>query len=315
MKSITMSITAAAVLLLSVTSAIAENSVGYNKIVVPANSDAKLSLAFSDAAVATYAVSTKNATGVTVSATLTAGAYANAYYVRFVSGNGEGLWSTITTNTTNGITFENEDVLPFVSVGDSFRVYKHQTLGSLFPAGMYGKSYTNGTQVFIYENDVDSMGINKASSKIALYSTSGGGRWVGSGISATTPIKPETQFIVRNGSAQPLTLIMIGKVPDYKISALVAANGDLVMGTGYPVPVVLNGSGLEGASRQVFFYNNSATGINKAASKIALYSTSGGGRWVGSGVTGNELIQPSEMITLRLPATETATKLTFKKPY
>lgn len=88
-----------------------------------------------------------------------------------------------------------------------------------------------------------------------------------------------------------------------------------MIGSGYPVPVVLKDSGLGANQRQVYFYNNDASGINKSAVKTAAYTTSGGGRWIGSGVTGNELIGASESVTLRLPAGETMSKVTIVKPY
>ncbi|MBN1256984.1 MAG: TIGR02597 family protein [Planctomycetes bacterium] len=307
-------IIALALLALTVTAAYAEGIVGYNRIQVPANSDVKLIVPFNQNAEDEFAVNTVTGSGVTVTDTLQAGAYAGAYYVRFTSGNGEGLWSTISNNGVNDFTID-ANVLPYINPGDTFRVYMHHTLGSIFPKSLYGVSFTNGTQLFIYENNIAAMTKNKSSSKAAVYTTSGGGRWVGAGVSNNTILVPETQFILRNNSASTFTVFLMGEVPDYSVSMLIAADGDLVIGSGYPLPVVLKDAGLEGNQRQVYFYDNSATGINKSAVKVAAYTTSGGGRWVGAGITGNELINPSEVITLRLPATEAGTKVTVTKPY
>lgn len=264
----------------------------------------------------TFTVSSFEAGGVTVSSTLTAGQYANAYYVRFISGRAAGLWTTITNNGVGDFTLADAGVLALVDQSSQFRVYKHHTLGSLFPKGMYGVSYTNGTTVLIYANNIAAMQQNKSAAKTASYTTSGGGRWTGSGISSTTILPPETLFIVRNNSSSALTMYTMGYVPDYTVQMLIAPAGDLVIGSGYPTPVVLNNSGLGGSTgRTVLFYDANATGTNKSASKTASYTTSGGGRWTGSGITGNELIYPSQAVTLRLPAGETATQITISRPY
>jgi uncharacterized protein (TIGR02597 family) len=316
MKMKASAITAAVLLALTAQTVSAAEAVGYNVVTVPANSDVLVSVPFNQNAEGNFTVSSVVSGGVTVTNALTANAYTNGYYVRFTTGGGEGLWSTISANGTGGFTLADTNVLTYVSAGNSFRVYKHHTLASVFPKGMYGVSYTNGTKVLVYENNRAAMGQNKAAAKTATYSTSGGGRWTGSGISSSTILAPETQFVVRNVSASEFTLITQGDVPDYSVSMLIAANGDLVVGSGYPVPVVLKDSGLGGVNlRKVLFFDNSATGQNKAAIKTATYSTSGGGRWTGSGVTGNELINPSEAITFRLPSGETGAKITLNKPY
>lgn len=308
-------ITAAVLLALAGESVNAADAVGYNTLTVPANSDVLVSVPFNQNAIGTFTVTSVTGDGVTVTNTLTANAYTNGYYVRFTTGGGEGLWSTISANGTGGFTLSDTAVLGYVSAGNQFRVYKHHTLASVFPKGMYGISYTNGTQVLVYDNNVSAMALNKAPAKTAAYTTSGGGRWAGSGVNDNTVLKPETRFVLRNNAAVQLTLITQGDVPDYSVSMLVAPNGDLVVGPGYPVPVVLKNAGISANQRQVHFYDNTATGKNKAPVKTAAYTTSGGGRWVGAGVTGNELIDPSTSITLRLPLTEAAQKITFTKPY
>lgn len=312
MKLKTMAV-AAALLALSVSSAVAADSVGYNRIMVPANSDVRFSLPFNQKVEGEFTVNLVTANGMTVADSLVDNAYNGAYYVRFLSGNASGLWSTITDNGTNDFTLEDMNVLNLVSNGDSFRVYKHHTLESVFPAAMFNKTYRNGTKVLIFENDLSAMAINKAAVKSASYRESLG-RWVGAGVTNATILVPDTQFILRNDSSELLELITLGDVPDYSVSVLIAANGDLNIGSGYPVPVVLNDAGLEGDSRKVLFYDNTAVGLNKAAVKSASYRASLG-RWVGAGVTGDELIIPSETITLRLPASEVATKITINKPY
>jgi len=317
MKVRTIAIIAAAFLALIVQSTNAVASVGYNHIVIPASSDARLSVPFNQNIEGTYTVDNVTISGVTVTDVLVGNAFADSYYVRFIDGNGEGLWSTISSNGTGNFDIADLNVLNYVSIGDTFRVYKHHTLSSVFPKGMYGKSFTNGTKVLIYENNIDVMSQNKAAVKSATYTTAAGGKWVGAGINNNTILEPDTQFIFRNNTAQSFELITLGDVPDYSVSRLIAADGDLIIGTGYPVAVVLKDSGLGGNNlRKVLFYDNTASGQNKAAVKTATYTTAGGGKWVGSGITGNELINPSESITFRLPSSEVyGSKVTIKKPY
>ncbi len=315
MKRKTSALAAVVLLALAANAAVAgENVVGYNRVEVPAASDALITVPFNQTIEGSYTVTATTGAGVTVADTLEANEYANAYYVRFLTGDASGLWSTITSNDTNTMVLENLDVLALVSAGDEFRVYRHETLGSVFPKGMLGVSFLNGTQVWIYENDINAMVQNKSAGKVAGYSTTLG-RWAGAGVSNDTILEPETQFIVRNNSpTETLTVVTNGVVPDHEVSALAAPDGDLVIGSGYPVPVVLKTAGLEGNGRQIWFYDNSAVGTNKSAYKVAGYSTTLG-KWAGAGITGNELINPSEAVTLRLPSTETATKITIRKPY
>jgi uncharacterized protein (TIGR02597 family) len=283
---------------------------GYNKVVVPGLSDAKITVPFTEHEDGEFtADAVDSGTGVitvTADPALTPDEFAADFYVRFVDGDAEGLWSTIIANGTGSITVENPAVLAYAAAGDTLRVYKHHTVKTMFPAGMYNVSHMQGTQVFIYENDLADMKDNPSSSASAL--CAGRGVWVGGG--ANSVLTPETQFIVRNQAVTPLTVITQGVVPDYNVSMLIAPSGDLVIGSGYPVPVSLSAAGLEGLSRTVFFYDNSATGQNKSAIASALWI---GTMWVGAG--SGMTLMPSEVVKLRLPATEAGQKVTINKPY
>src|SRR5262245_9156169 len=129
----------------------------------------------------------------------------------------------------------------------------------MFPPELAGTSHVNGTQIFIYKNDIDAMTINKAAIASSLFT---GAAWVGTA-NANTILRPETQFILRSPASSSLTVLLRGDSPDHTVSGLVAPSGDLVMGSGYPKAVVLKKSGLDGNSRQAFFYNNTTAGINK----------------------------------------------------
>ncbi len=310
---------ASAICLLAVQAVQAHNVVGYNTVVVPANSDAFLTVPFNQVSQGEFIATGTDADGVQTTG-LSGGAYDSTYYVRFITGNAAGLWISISSNTATEVVLdgtvpsERTTILGLVAAGDRFRIYKHHTLGSFFQPALLGTSFLNQTQVLIYENNTAAMAKNKSAAKIATYFTSLS-RWLGAGITNDTVLVPETQFVVRNNSTtQSLTIITIGLAPDYKISQLIAADGDLVINSGYPVPLTLNTSGLAGNQRQVLFFDNAATGKNKSAVKIATYFSSLN-RWLGAGVTGKEQIKPSEAITLRLPASEVGTIVTWTVPY
>lgn len=320
MKSKAIAVTAMVLLALAVQSASAGNAVGYNKVVIPAHADVRLTMPFTQAAEGDFTVATKVANGVTVSNTFVANQYAPLdlsahYYVRLLTGPGAGLWTDITANGVNSLTLADTRVLGYVAAGNSFRIYKHHTLGSLFPAGTYGVSYNDSTSILLFDNSLSAMAQNHSATQVAYYDTEDG--WVGAGIDNTTVIKPETQFVVRNDSADALTVVLSGVAPDYSVSMLIAPNGDLNVGTGYPVPVALKASGLDSGSgvdgRVALLYDNTLAGLNKSANWIAYYDLDGG--WDGAGITDGTMILPSQSVTLRLPANEPAVKITIAKPY
>ncbi|MBI1368395.1 MAG: TIGR02597 family protein [Planctomycetes bacterium] len=296
-------------LALSVASVQAGGVQGYNAITIPPGTDVRVTVPFNQKVEGTFTVSSKSGNVITVGGGLTSGAFnGSKFYVRFVDGTGEGLWTTITSNTATTLTIEDANVLAQVSNGNTFRIYKHHTIRSIFPEGFLGISFlNNSTQILVYSNSFP-LSKNRSASATSLHVN---GNWVGSA-NNNTILKPETQFIVRNTSGQQLKLFTFGTVPDYTVSMLIGPNGDMNIGTGYPVAVVLKNAGLSGSQRQVLFYNNASTGTNKSASKTAL---SVGANWVGAGVTGNELFNPSESFTFRLPSSEAGTKVSITKPY
>jgi uncharacterized protein (TIGR02597 family) len=333
------SVMAAVMLLLAGSASFAQqNVVGFNRINVPANSDVLLTVPFTgapyngagneDSAAVFTVTGTTGGSTINVAGGLTSGKFnaadvtKNSYYVRMLTGNAAGLWMTIKSNDASSfllddtLTAQRAALVGRVAGGDTFRVYKHLTIAGVFPPELFGVSYVNGTTLLLFQNNVAAMGQNPPAWRQVAYTTTGGGRWLGSGVDGTTSLRPETQFILRNGAAQSLAVVLNGTAPDYAVSYLLAPGGDLVVGTGYPVPLVLQNSGLGGTNqRAILFYDNTTTGQNKPAVKQASYTTSGGGRWVGSGVTGQELLNPSQGFKFRLPAGEAGTMVTLGKPY
>jgi uncharacterized protein (TIGR02597 family) len=311
--------------------------IGRAVLTVPATADAKLVIPFNSAIHGQFTVATKTATGVTATQfgaepPVAAGQFDKGagledfrYHVRFVGGNATGLWISIDNITIPAgvITFvfdatsagHRTNLLAQVNVGDTFRVYRHHTLSTVFPRGLFGTAMVDQTTVFFYKNNTGAMQQNPAAAASAVYSVASGHKWLGTG--ATRPILPETWFIVRNQSAQPLKIPLAGVMPDYKVSMLIAPNGDLTCGSGYPMPVALKASQLGGTlQRTAFFYDNTKVEYNGAAANSATWLAIGSPpvqQWVGTG-SGNSL-PGSEAVKLRLPAGEGQSRVYITKPY
>lgn len=317
MKAKTIAMTLTALLMLIAQSAIAAEWVGYNAIVAPANSDIIVSVPFTLASEGEFTVANLDSANdrVTVSASMTSGAYANAYYVRFTSGAAAGLWSTISANGINSIDLASSDVFNEVAVGDVFRVYKHQTIGSVFTPRLKGKSYVDNTQVLIYENNLSLPQQNKSAASVATY-LDVLSMWIGAN-GANTILEPGTQFVLRNNSSSALKLVLTGGVPDYPISILIpdtsTTGGDVLIGSNYPVNTPLVGAGFEASGRQVLFFSNSASGQNKSSDALATYISGLG--WIGTGA--GRSILSSAAIAYRIPQgnTNKVERVTINKPY
>lgn len=303
MKMKASAITAAMLLALAAQAASAAEAVGYNVVTVPANSDVLVSVPFNNNVEATFTVDSVTGTGVTVNEALSADTYNSSYYVRFIDGNGEGLWSTITANGSGGLTIA-DDLSPYVGNGDTFRVYKHHTVGTVFPSGMYGVSYTNGVAISIFNNSA--TGINKAPAATVTYSVPLK-RWN----NLNQVINPDSMILIRNGSSVELTWVNNGDVPDYNVALLVPAGTakDTLIGSGFPVDTTVSAIS-SAAGRSVSTYNNTATGQNKAPVATVTYSVPLH-RWNNL----NQTIASSEGILLRTSSSEVGGKITIQKPY
>lgn len=314
---------AVAVFFVAGASAFAADVVGYNVVTVPASSDVLVSVPFSQDVELSAVVDSVTANGVTVTDALVEGAYASNYYVRFIDGNGEGLWSTITENGEGGFTLENADVLSYVVAGDNFRVYAHHTIDSIFPEGMKDIAFEIGTQVQVYDALGD--GTYKSPISSAAYTAlpaflGGGYAWSGSA-DGDTVIEPQAMILVRNTSTtDALEIPFFGDVPDHKTAVLVDAGArDVVVGSGFPVATAIGDMGVEAEGRQVQVYDNSVSGQYKSPEASSTYAAlpaflGGGYAWSGS-ADGDTEVAGSAAFVLRLPASEAGGKITFNKPY
>lgn len=304
MKMKASAITAAALLALTAQTVSAAEAVGYNVVTVPANSDVLVSVPFNQDVIGTFTVDTVTANGVTVTDTLTANAYTNGYYVRFTTGGGEGLWSTISANGTGGFTLADTNVLTCVSAGNAFRVYKHQTVGSVFPSGMYGVSYTNGVSINIFNNTAN--GINKSATTSVSYHP-GLKRWT----NLNQILNPDSMILIRNNSTAELSYVCNGDVPDYDVALLVPAGvaKDTLISSGFPVAVQASAVSAS-TGRSINLYNNIAAAQNKSPATSTSYHP-GLQRWTNPSLG----IPSSEGMLLRTSVAEVGGKVTIQKPY
>ncbi len=281
MKKFQLAMTTAACVLLMALQAAQAGMVAITKFTIPAQSDVRVSLTVTRPGYTNLTVASKTASTLTpVEATGNAFAPTTAtkYYVRFITGNAAGLWSTITAD--NGtLTLESTDVLGAVAnvqAGDTFRVYKHHTIGTLFPEDLKDISFRTGTQILLFNNAAVSQ--NKSASIVV---TRGPTSWLGGG-GNNQIIAPDTLFNIRNANANPLTVAYSGDAPTHPISYLVTAGQtkDNLIGTGYPVTRTAVQTKLGTApGRQILLFNNAATGINKSSSAVLTYS---GAAWLGA---------------------------------
>ncbi len=286
-------ITAAALLALAAQAANAADAVGYNTVTVPTNSDVLVSVPFTKDAAGSFTVSSVVSSGVTVTNTLTANAYTNGYYVRFTSGGGAGLWSTISANGTGGFTLADTNALTGVQAGNTFKVYPHQTLATVFPDGMEGVSFKKSASAAVHSTEIlfpntSSVGVNKSAAATYYFYNSA---WRKAGSAATisfdnTVVSPQEYFVLRNKSTNTLTYVASGNVEALAAGRYVStqtAKDDIAAVSGRPVAMTLAGLKLGGTSAfvtttsvavhkdELLMFNNSATGINKSAAATYFY--------------------------------------------
>ena len=296
----------------------AADAMGYNKILVPAKSDVTVSVPFTQVAAGAFTVSAVTGSGVTVSNPLTADAYApvngNArYYARLTSGAGAGLWSSISANTASEFTLAEPNVLSKASAGDTFTVYPHQTLATLFPASYEGIAFitagdagTNSAATSVLFKDAAAVGTDKSAAMVCTYYGQYG--WLnGDGAPAGDAVLTPGTFVqVRNSDAGALEVVVSGDVPDTRQAAILdtrAAGNDLYLANPFPVDVRLDQLGLEDWAAsddaatfkgQLLLYDNVATGWDKSATTVCYYLTGYG--WLdGDGFDANGLVIPAGM--------------------
>ena len=298
--------------------------VGYNKIDVPANSDVLVSVPFNNEVAGEYTVASTASATITVDEALSADTYDSAYYVRIVSGSGDGLWSTVSSNGAGTLTVEDQAVVDELVADDEIRVYPHHTVAGLFPAGLEDVSYDSQTRLLVYEGAV--AGQNKVQALTLQYAVAaplfnGWNNGVPGSDYNNQVLTPGSHVRIRNGSGEALSYIPHGTVPDHSISMILPGStaDDVIVSTGYPVGITMAESGLENAG-SVLLYDNEATGQNKVQQYTLNYAVApplfdGWNNGVPGSDFNDELINGSEGFIIRRDGSEGEVTVTIPKPY
>jgi len=290
----------AAIAMLLAVAAQAE-TVGYNTVTVQAQSDVVVSAPFSQDAEASFTVDSVTASGITVNEALSANTYSSSYYVRLTSGDGAGLWSTISANGDGGFELADADVLAYVSAGDALTVYKHATVSSLFPQGMQDNVWNTSTQILLPANDT--AGINKGSETVN-YNPSESKWKIGRTDYSNHVIEPGQSFTIRNASTSELTWIAYGDVPEKSGQILPAGEYDVAV-AGQPVAVCIADLGLEGEGT-ILLPANGTTGYNNGVDFVNYNSSEG--KWKVGRTDYNDVeIQPGAGFIIRRDDSNTTT--------
>jgi uncharacterized protein (TIGR02597 family) len=239
---------------------------------VPANSDVLVAAPLTRGWVGPFTVQNKAGAQLTVTAgsSPAVDVYETTYYARFMTGTSKGLWSTITDDGNDTFTLQDAGVAGQVSIGDTFRVYRHNTVGSVFRPWLKGISYVAGTAILLFDNAA--LVQNKSAINTVTYSGPLN-KWGGTGDATILP--PDTLFIIRNNSGGALTYVQFGTVPDNPVSYLLpaGANKDILIGTGYPMGSTVGRTGFGGVGgRAILLFDNAAPGQNKSAVNTVTYS-------------------------------------------
>lgn len=289
---------------------VSTDPVGAMKITLPAQSDTTLSLPLHQPASYRGAVASVDAVNNTVTLAgtpdWTADQFANPnepHYLLLDAGVDEGMAVTVLSNTANTLTVElgTGDTLANIEAGDPVSIIPHWTVGAVFGDV---EGLPNGTQIFLYDNNVAGQNFSSSSSLIHF-----SGNWFQSGVPANNVIFfPNETFIVRAPSGDDIDLVLSGCVPMTKNRAIIrtiqaGVNQDQRVSFNSPVEVVVGEAGFPAvAGDQIFIYNNDARVVNKSAADALIYF---GGSWFRSGVnvTNTYTLSPATGIVYRKAAT------------
>lgn len=270
--------------------------VGFVNVAVPAQSDVAIGAPVHRASVYQGRVKTVGNNTLTVVGSpgwaanafqFVSGSQTTTYFVRLDSGPREGMWSTITANGANTLTVDlagesysgvRSDDVEGLEAGDLISIIPHWT-----PATLIG-TVPNGTQLQLFRPTTG--GTNVAPTRIISFNATSGNWIVGFNTVANhDPLFPGEGMVLRNTSTNPITVALTGSVPMTRHRSLVrtlVANTDRDQRVTYQgaVPEKI-GAILSGFTHgdQLLFYNNAATGFNKAPVTILSWRSSDA-KWI-----------------------------------
>lgn len=263
------------------------NPVGYVKIgdttdgqpAIKANTDVVVSIPLHRPAEFYGNVASATATTITLSGSpaWTSNQWASAgapYLVTVTSGTENGFTGLITANTASALTVTPVTLgsLTNLTSADTIKIHPAWTLISLFPSG----TFSPGVRVLAFSGTYS--GINIAPDLNYVWS---GTNWLkGVTVSNSDILYTGEAFIIRSSGTAVQTLTVTGEVPDVKsrtvITKLVAGVAqDTRIGYLSPVDEVIGDSGLSSAltaGDQLYAFNNSTQGINKAPTVNLVWS-------------------------------------------
>ena len=249
--------------------------------------------------------------------------FATTHYALVGSGDREGLFAEISANTADSLTLTyvvgnlGSVLGDKVNVGDQIKVIPFWTLSALLPDGQV----PDGTIALLY--DRSQSGINRAASHIYTM-FSGFGWYDGPTEGNAQTIYPDESIVIRVPVGQTLNLSHVGTVPMDRIRTALqnvtpGQDQDIRITTGTPIPVTLASFLNPGAPADgdiVLIFDDSAPGINKAASFVVTYYN-GFGWYDGPTDMNGHQLQPGQGIVYRKAGANSANTLyvTFKPSY
>jgi uncharacterized protein (TIGR02597 family) len=228
----------------------------------------------------------------------------NFYYLRFTSGERNGMYYTITGNTATSLTLDNagDDLSPVVA-GDTFEIVKYWTLNSLFPYDQpetAANPLTRSLGNFAFQvrsrvllPDTVGTGTNRAPQNGYFFTSNG---WV-KDISGNPPsnnviLPPDSYIIIRQPSTVTETSWSLkGNVTmgacSIPLATTTSGHEDNYVSVQRPVDQTISDLGLDTAFVEslgtfafqrrdlLLLYSINGTGINRSASRT-FYRTSSG---------------------------------------
>lgn len=316
--------------------------VGFMTIDTPQGSDTIIAAPFTKAPVFQGAVTSQNGFVITATGASFGDLTTTPHYVQAADGSQAGMIFDVQTNSSTTITLVDNGVQPTgLSAGVQIKVIPYWTLGTLFPASDQGVSFTPSAGVILPQRRTQilfpnfaGIGINRAAGSIYYFVTNTYWRNTSGGTNNfnNTPILPDSYFIVRNptNAASDLKLTVAGSVNMGPMAVQLDRQGntgnDNYVSLGRPVDITLNDLGLISSGAftpslgvilpqrrdQLLVFDNSASGINKAAKSIYYYVTNSGWRSTSTGTNdvGNNII-PSAVGYVIRKATNNGTGTVF----
>jgi uncharacterized protein (TIGR02597 family) len=191
---------------------------------------------------------------------------ATPHIIKVTSGSKNGFYALITANDSDTLTVNlpTGQTLAGVTAGDKVEVQQAWTASSFL-----GSAIPADTELYQYSGITP--GTNVAADFLYIYD---GSSWLDgvSGEPVDPVMYPGEAFVLRNVSASAIPAIVVsGQVPVSKYTNIITNYGDgqqdLPFGIVSPIDQTLAESGLTAiaaADDEVNFYDNAATGVNKA---------------------------------------------------